>query len=123
MLRQFIFILIALSAFVGGEKNANSASRFIPGINGLPLMEGLKLVPERQVVFDTLDGRIIEVLAIGRNSPKDISSFYSTILKQLGWSLNSNNEFWRDEELLKIEISENQTGQFTVRFSIAPRPD
>jgi hypothetical protein len=121
MFIRFIFILIALSAGMFGEKNANAASRFIPGINGLPLMGGLMLVPERQVVFDTLNGRIIEVFAIGKNPPSDISSFYSTTLKQLGWTLNSNNEFWRDEELLKLEISENQKGQVIVRFSIVPR--
>ena len=124
MLRKFVFILIALSAVMVGEKNANAASRFIPGINGLPLMGGLMLVPDRQVVFDTLNGRIVEVFAIGNNSPRDISLFYSTILQQLGWTLSSNNEFWRDEELLKIEISENKKkSQFIVRFSIVPRAD
>ena len=123
MLRKFIFILIAFSAIMAGEKNANSASKFIPGINGLPLMGGLTLVPEKQVVFDTLNGRIVEVVAIGKNHPKDISLFYSTILQQLGWILTSNNEFWRDEELLKIEILENKMRQFIVRFSIVPRAD
>ena len=123
MLRKFVFILIALSAVMVGEKNAYSASRFIPGINGLPLMGGLMLVPDRQVVFDTLNGRIVEVFAIGKNSPRDISLFYRTILQQLGWTLNSNNEFWRDEEILKIKISETKAGQFIVRFSIAPKTD
>jgi hypothetical protein len=123
MFRMFILILITLSAIMVGEKNVNSAARFIPGINGLPLMGGLVLVPDRQVVFDALNGRIIEVLAIGKNSPKDISSFYSATLQQLGWVLKPNNEFWRDEELLKIKISDNKRGQFIVRFSIAPRLD
>ena len=103
------------------EKNSHGTLRFVPGINGLPLMEGLILIPESQVIFDTANGRIIEVFAIGNNSPRDIMSFYSATLQQLGWVLNSNNEFWRDEELLKVEISKNKRGKFIVRFSIAPR--
>ena len=123
MFRNLVLILIILSVVVIEKKNINASSRFIPGINGLPLMGGLTLLPDRQVIFDALNGRIIEVFAIGKNSPMDIATFYSTTLQQLGWTVKSNNKFWRDDELLKIGISKNKTGQVMVRFFITPKFD
>ena len=123
MSRKSIFILITLTGVMFGVKNLYAAPKFIPGINGLPLMTGLVLIPERQVVFGTLNGRIIEVFATSKNSPSDILSFYSATLPQLGWISNSHNQFWRDKELLKVEITDNLMGRVVVRFSIAPRSD
>ena len=123
MFRTLIFILMTIFTIMAGEKNLHGSPVFVSGINGLPLMEGLVIVPDSHVVFETLNGRIIEIFAVGENSPSDISSFYSTTLKQLGWKENSNNEFWRDEDFLKIEISEDKVGQFIVRFSVTPRSE
>ena len=118
-----IFIFIALYVVVVGTNPINAASRFIPGINGLPLMGGLVLIPEKQIICNALNGRIIEAYAFGKNSPRDISSFYRATLQQLGWTVKVNNEFWRDDELLKIQISKNKLGKVIVRFSITPRSD
>jgi len=123
MFRSSIFILITLTGVMLGVKNLYATPKFVPGINGLPLMTGLVLIPEKQVVFDTLNGRIIEVFATGKNSPEDILSFYGATLPQLGWISKSPNEFQRDKELLKVEITDNLMGRVEVRISIAPRPD
>ena len=123
MFRSLIFVLIIISAFIGGEKNLHGAPAFIPGINGLPLMEGLVIVPDSHVIFETLNGRIIEIFAIGEPSFLDISSFYSATLQQLGWSKKSKNVFQRDEDLLRIEISDDKMGQSRVRFFITPRSE
>jgi hypothetical protein len=121
MFRSSILILITLTGVMFGVKNLYATPKFIPGINGL--MTGLVLIPEKQVVFDTLNGRIIEVFATGKNSPDDILSFYGATLPQLGWISKSPNEFRRDKELLKVEITDNLMGRVEVRISIAPRPD
>ena len=121
MFRSLIFILMIISTIMAGEKGLRGAPVFIPGINGLPLMEGLVIVPDSHVIFETLNGRIIEIFAIGENSPMDILSFYGATLQHLGWKANSNNEFWRDEDILKIEISDDKMGKFIVRFFIAPK--
>ena len=121
MFRTLIFILMIISTIMLGEKSLRGAPVFIPGINGLPLMEGLVIVPDSHVIFETLNGRIIEIFAIGENSPADILFFYRATLQHLGWKAKSNNEFWRDEDILKIEISDDKMGKFIVRFFIAPR--
>ena len=106
-----------------GEKNLHGAAVFVPGIDGLPLMEGLAIIPDSHVIFETLNGRIIEIFAIGEPSFLDISSFYSATLQQLGWSKKSKNVFQRDEDLLRIEISDDKMGQSRVRFFITPRSE
>ena len=123
MFRSLIFILMIISAIMAGEKSLRGAPVFIPGINGLPLMEGLVIVPDSHVIFETLNGRIIEIFAIGEPSFLDISSFYSATLQQLGWSKKSKNVFQRDEDLLRIEISDDKMGQSRVRFFITPRSE
>ena len=123
MFRSLIFILMIISAIIGGKKNLHGVPAFIPGINGLPLMGGLVIVPDSHVIFETLNGRIIEIFAIGEHSSVDILSFYSATLRQLGWRKNSKNVFRRDEDLLRIEISDDKMGQSIVRFFITPRSE
>ncbi len=121
--RRYIFILIILSGITIGLKNLYAASEFIPGIDGLPLMEGLVLIPEQQVFFETSNGRIVEVLASSGNSPRDIMLYYTETLKQLGWVPILQNEFRREEEKLSIQIYDHKTEKFVVRFSISPISD
>ena len=118
--KRAAFIIIMLLCDLLIVNGSHSSPKFIPGINGLPLMSGLKLIQERRVVFDTSGGRIIEVFADGKVLPKNILSFYKKTLPQLGWILDTNNNFERDEELLKIEVSYSKTSRSIVRFFIIP---
>ena len=113
-----IFFVITLICTIFIVKDSYASPKFVPGINGLPLMAGLVLMPDSHVVFDTLDGRIIEVLADGRIHRHDILTFYKDTLPQLGWKLNSKNEYERDGELLKIRISLDKMSKAIVRFFI-----
>jgi hypothetical protein len=113
-----IFFVITLICTIFIVKDSYASPKFVPGINGLPLMTGLVLMPDSHVVFDTLDGRIIEVLADGRIHRNDILTFYKDTLPQLGWKLNSKNEYERDGELLKIRISLDKMSKAIVRFFI-----
>ena len=113
-----IFFAIILICTIFIVKDSYASPKFVPGINGLPLMAGLVLMPDSHVVFDTLDGRIIEVLADGRIHRHDILTFYKDTLPQLGWKSNSKNEYERDGELLKIRISLGKMSKTIVRFFI-----
>ena len=113
-----IYFVITLICTIFIVKDSYASPKFVPGINGLPLMAGLVLMPDSHVVFDTLDGRIIEVLADGRIHRNDILTFYKDTLPQLGWKLNSKNEYERDGELLKIRISLDKMSKTIVRFFI-----
>lgn len=112
-------LFIVLGLFIGAH-DLVAASKFVPGINDLPLMPGLVLKSETPVVFDTPAGRIVEVFATGKIPSARIRAFYGETLPQLGWQPSRKNEFQRDKERLKIEISEDQSGQRVVRFSVVP---
>ncbi len=120
MFMRSLIILGVLLGFVFGAINSTAAPKFVPGIDDLPLMPGLVLKSETPVVFDTPAGRIIEVFAVGKMPSAHIRSFYGETLLQLGWQPSRKNEFQRDKELLKIEISEDKSGQRVVRFSVVP---
>ncbi|MBT3916750.1 MAG: hypothetical protein HN731_08005 [Rhodospirillaceae bacterium] len=119
-IRLIFILLIAVSTpFINIDLSA--APKFVPGINDLPLMPGLSLRSETPVVFDTPGGRIVEVFAIGKASSIRIRAFYGETLPQLGWQPKSKSAFQRDNETLKIEISEDSKGRRVVRFSVVPQ--
>ena len=118
-IRLLFILLIAVSLpFINNDLSA--ASKFVPGINDLPLMPGLTLWSETPMVFDTPGGRIVEVFAIGKVPLTRIRSFYRETLPQLGWQPKNKNAFERDNETLKIELSEDGKGRRMVRFSLVP---
>ena len=120
MIMRSLFILCITLALLLGAEKLSAASKFIPGINDLPLMPGLVLKSETPVVFDTPGGRIVEVFAFGNIPSTRIRSFYGDTLPQLGWQPSGRNEFQRDKERLKIEISDENSGGRVVRFSVVP---
>lgn len=120
ILTKSIFFLGILVCAILITKISNTTPKFIPGVNGLPLATGLVLMPGRHIVFDTLEGRIIEAFANGKISPTDILVFYKDTLPQLGWIVKSKNKFERENEVLRIEVSKNKENQSIVRFFITP---
>ena len=120
MFKKIISILIAAISISIGANTLSAASKFIPGINDLPLMAGLALKSETPMVFDTPGGRIVEVFASGKITAARIRAFYGETLPQLGWKPAAPSEFQRDKERLKIEISEDNKGGRVVRFSVVP---
>ena len=101
-IRLLFILLIAVSLpFINNDLSA--ASKFVPGINDLPLMPGLTLWSETPMVFDTPGGRIIEVFAIGKVPLTRIRYFYRETLPQLGWQLKNKHALQRHSENKKIE--------------------
>ena len=99
------------------------AGSFLGEIDDLPLMPGLTPLQNTGVVFDSPQGRIVEVYTAGKVSRPEVISFYAESLPQLGWvvqAVGNEGAAWRREnEVLRLMFS--GTGPIvTVHFSLAP---
>lgn len=99
-------------------------TRFLSGLNDVPLMDGLVELRERQTLFDAPGGRIVDLYAEGAVPAARIIAFYAQSLPQLGWSVAPAGgkgplRLTRDGESLVISA---RTGSTTlVHFSLKPR--
>lgn len=116
-MKQIIFILFL--AFTASAATAVAQDQFVPGIEDLPLMEGLRVEGD-ELVFDTPEGRIVQVEAAGPGSAEQIQAFYGEVLPQLGWQRTSKGVFARDNEMLSLVIGE-RNGRVRIQFSLSPR--
>jgi len=107
------------SSHAGGE---GPDAVFFSGIEALPLMPGLKEIPDATLIFDSPSGRIVETYAAGVISTEAMAYFYSSSLPQLGWSTLGASSFQREGEVLEIHTigPVAADGSRTVRFSISP---
>tara|TARA_B100000614_G_C14551535_1_gene494151 strand:- start:2492 stop:2893 length:402 start_codon:yes stop_codon:yes gene_type:complete len=94
--------------------------RFISGFEDLPLMRGMTETTESNVAFDTVHGRVLVSFAQSSESKEKILTFYKESLSQLGWKINSDGEFFRGEEILKIDFLPDGD-DVAIRFSLEPR--
>lgn len=94
--------------------------RFTNVIDDLPLMPGLQLVEDEDVLFDEPGaGRIAETNAIGPVAIDDVYKFYSHSLPHLGWKALDARSYERGGERLHIDAQTNEKIT-TVRFTVKP---
>ncbi|KAA5607237.1 hypothetical protein F1188_00245 [Roseospira marina] len=93
---------------------------FVRGTEDVPLMAGLREVPERGVVFESPGGRIVEAWAVGYLPPDTVRQFYRDSLPQLGWQVSGDLIFRREGEVLTLDFPAGPDSPLTVRFRIAP---
>lgn len=126
-LRYSFRVLAAVAAVLGvltsvatDEAGAQSAlSRFLDGMEDLPLMPGLVQEPSSIVVFESPYGRIVETYASGVASADGVAAFYAVTLPQLGWTAGAGGTYRREGEILTLEIVE-EAPAVTVRFIVSP---
>jgi hypothetical protein len=117
---------VVMAAVLGGLAAcaAVAADGFVSGIADLPLMPGLTEEREGSLAFDTPAGRIVEATAAGDLGREAVVAFYAATLPQLGWRRLDETTYRREDEALRLEISEGPAGglapALTVRFSLAP---
>lgn len=112
---------LSLALFLGAHQGL--AGSFLGEVDDLPLMTGLTPLQNTGVVFDSPQGRIVEVYTAGKVTRADVLTFYGEALPQLGWiaeDVGNEGAAWRrDDEVLKLMFS--GTGPIlTVHFSLAP---
>ena len=100
--------------------HAAAATNFDPTIDDMPLMEGLKAVPDQETLFTApRAGRIVESVATGPVAVNEVYDFYVGTLPHLGWQVVDNRTYHRNGERLRIDAHADG-GVTTVRFSIKP---
>ena len=111
-------LLISSLGLISGV--SHSGERFISGFNDVPLMLGMTEAIESNVVFDTVQGRILVSFARSRESKDKIIAFYEESLIQLGWKMKEDGRFVRGVEILNVDFFPD--GEYlVVRFSLEPR--
>ncbi|BBK39978.1 hypothetical protein STAQ_50560 [Allostella sp. ATCC 35155] len=107
------------AALVLAAAPATATEFFVDGLEDVPLMTGLEALPDRSLVFDKPNGRIVESYAAGAVRRGDVVRFYDETLPQLGWSGRSPT-YRREGEVLRLGF-DGQDGALVVRFSLSPR--
>lgn len=97
-----------------------AASTYVAGISDLPLMPGLKELPESGLVFDKPGGRIVEAFAQGSMAPHSVIAFYDETLPQLGWQRAGQGTYLREGERLELDVGQDARGT-TVHFRLFPQ--
>lgn len=115
-----ILIVALVLAFVLGPITADAASRYVPGINDLPLMDGLEPV-EGPTDFSTPSSRFVVAYAKGRAAKRAVAEFYAVTLPQLGWTRTGETAYRREAETLQLDFDDTPP-MLTVRFTLSPRP-
>ena len=94
----FFSVILVHSSFTG-------STNFIDGVEDLPLHENMEFIKDSLILFDTNEGRIIQLDTKGKVEKTVIKDFYEELLPNLGWSLVKENMFSRDDEIIEIEFS------------------
>lgn len=107
----------------------------------IPLMAGFKEEENSRVVFDSPEGRLVEVRALGPHGVQKTYEYYQIVLPSLSWRIGGGKSEMkecsgpatkcifaqRDTEILTLKISEmtivsGQSGDKTViLFSVSPK--
>lgn len=116
----FLFLLLSLP--VRAEEAAYSET-----IEDLPLMQGMRELPDQAFIFDTPDGRVLETVAVTDASATEVFRYYERNLPQLGWQSLDNDDFGlqnylREDERLSIR-TEHGGAMLRIHFSLSPKPE
>ena len=112
-LRFAILLLATCLAAPAQATNLNTASSLAdigipPGptpptiLDGVPLMEGLQLNPDKDLIDILPDQPNQPVVTVGILDVDDIYNFYKRTLPPLGWQPTSGRDYARTQETLHI---------------------
>jgi glucose/arabinose dehydrogenase len=98
----------------------NTAPEFTKVIEDLPLMPGLELLPDNDVLFVApRSGRIAETTAEGMVDVDAVYTFYRRSLPHLGWKMIDARTYQRDNDVLHIDAHAEEKIT-TARFLVSP---
>jgi hypothetical protein len=103
-----VFLLVAhtmmVPALAQSTGQSTGQSRFLAGIEDMPLMAGLTEDTGSMLVFESSAGRYVEAFTNGVASPQAVQVFYDATLPQLGWKKTAPLTYQREGEILTLEI-------------------
>lgn len=100
----------------------DQTGQFVPGFEDIPLMSGMEVDEEGQVLFDTTTGRIAETTVATTQSQDAVRKFYQGTLTQLGWQKIEDFKFRREGEELTLKITKQSAGTLIIEFELSPIP-
>ena len=113
-----LFVMLAFISF-SSFPTVFAGDKFVTGFSDLPIMPGMRELPDADVSFDTASGRIVIAFVKTDRKVNSVMVFYDRVLRQLGWEKKSSRTFMRDEEILTFDFV-NDGDSLIVRFSIEP---
>ena len=121
LLHGFAAALLCFATLSGvAAAQGAPGSAYVAGIPDLPLMPGLKELPESGLVFDKPGGRIVEAFAQGSMTPQSVVAFYDKTLPQLGWQRAGRGSYLREGERLELDLGQDARGTM-VHFRLLPQ--
>jgi len=115
-----LLLLISCSSLDNRQDSSQTAQRYVPGTEDLPVYQGFQPIETENIVYDSESGRIIDAAysRIG-DDKNDVINFYAEALPQLGWKKRKTSEYIRDGETLKLSVIKKQ-GTLYLKFVIRP---
>lgn len=102
-------------------RDMTPASKFAQAIEDLPLMPGLEVESDHDMLFIFGSDRIAQTTVAGKVDVDEVYYFYQATLPQLGWSEVTPRLYERQGEQLHIDArSANADGTAHVRFEVVP---
>lgn len=98
------------------------AESFVSGIDDLPVPNGFEEQQKYSLSYDTVGGRIVEVLYLdqGESTMDFVKKYYRETLPQLGWEKMSYGLYNREGEDLSLVIKKDKDDTVSVRFMLQP---
>lgn len=131
LLLKFIYILaICITIFSCAKPIKNlkntieneifATSKFVNGTQDIPLSNGLEIINDYNLEFDTISGSFSSATYQSNFDILKIKNFYESSLPKLGWKISNSVEnssvFKRDNEKLEIEYSKQDGGYNLIVF-------
>ncbi len=118
ILKIVALLILTLGLFPKAQVMAQTV--FFESLYDVPVMEGLSEMKESSTSFDKAQGRIVYMVASGKNVQKDkVLAFYGQVLPQMGWTQTKAYIFIREQEKLEISFDKTKTSE-VVTFSLSP---
>lgn len=117
-----IAVAACLLAGIAGMALAGDP-QYLLEVDDMPLPVGFVEDSAAGMAFDKPEGRIVEAVARGTGSPRQVIAFYRDALPELGWQAVAGSDglqWWREGEALRLDIAGSAAG-VTVRFHLAPQ--
>jgi len=115
-----LFAIALLSFLIISAPVMAETARFFEALYDVPIMPGLRELPDQTMLFDKPDGRIASVVAAsGVLKEGQIAAFYEDVLPQLGWKKTTENQYVREDSQLSMEIVRKDP-LTAVHFTLSP---
>jgi len=120
------FIVILLFFPVISCVNNKDTNNFIEELENIPLPTSFIQNKKKSIIFDTPEGRIVEIYTKGRGDKQTVIDFYKESMPQFGWKIikNHNNKvalrYIKEGEKLDIKITNAEKYNLNLNFELSP---